>query len=239
MAKHDSMWIPFAEELIVRIVSGRYPAGSLIPTEIQLGEEFGVSRTVIREGTRILADKGLLLSRRGLGTRVLAPTEWRSFDPHILSARLEHGDRDAVLREVLVLRRSIEPELAARAAEFRNETDLADLSQFMQTLSDAQGDPSTYMVLDAEFHARVAQLGRNGLLRDVIRFLEHPVAIQRELTNRLPGANTKTTHDQHDAVYQAIVQGDMETARNAMLHHIQWAEDRLNRALRQGTSVTP
>lgn len=237
MAKHDSMWIPFAQELIIRIVSGRYPEGSLIPTETQLGEEFGVSRTVIREGTRILADKGLLLSRRGLGTRVLGPTEWRTFDPDILSASLEHGDRDTVLREVLVLRRSIEPELAARAAELCGETDLADLADFMQVLADAQVDPARYMSLDAEFHARVARLGRNSLLRDVIRFLEHPVAIQRELTNQLPGASTETTHQQHDAVYQAIAQRDAQAARQAMLYHIQWAENRLNRALQQGLSI--
>lgn len=232
MANHDSMWMPFAQELIVRIVSGRYPTGSLIPTETQLGEEFGVSRTVVREGTKILADKGLLLSRRGLGTRVLSPADWRTFDPDVLSARLEHGDRDVVLREVLVLRRSIEPELAARAADMSDDDDLASFAELMATLAAAQSDAKEYMRLDAEFHARVADLGRNSLLRDVTKFLEHPVAIQRELTGRIPGASTRTTHKQHDAVYQAIVRGDAEGAREAMLTHIRWAEDRLDKVLK-------
>ena len=223
--------MPFAQELIVRIVSGRYPPGSLIPTETQLGDEFGVSRTVVREGTKILADKGLLLSRRGLGTRVLAPDEWRTFDPDVLSARLEHGDRDIVLREVLVLRRSIEPELAARAAELCDEDDLAGFADLMVELAAAQPDAKAYMRLDAEFHARVAELGRNSLLRDVTKFLEHPVAIQRELTGRIPGASTRTTHKQHDAVYQAIARRDPEGARDAMLTHIRWAEDRLDKVL--------
>ncbi|WP_088288159.1 FadR/GntR family transcriptional regulator [Kineosporia sp. A_224] len=231
MPNHDSMWMPFAQELIVRIVSGRYPAGSLIPTETQLGEEFGVSRTVVREGTKVLADKGLLLSRRGLGTRVLDPSEWRTFDPDVLAARLEHGDRSTVLREVLVLRRSIEPELAARAAELAEDDELADLTQFMSTLAAAQRDTKAYMRLDAEFHARVAELGRNSLLRDVTRFLEHPVAIQRELTGKIPGASTKETHRQHNAVFLAIVDRDPERARVAMLDHIRWAEDRLDRVL--------
>lgn len=232
MANHDSMWMPFAQELIVRIVSGRYPAGTLIPTETQLGEEFGVSRTVVREGTKVLADKGLLLSRRGLGTRVLDPSEWRTFDPDLLAARLEHGDRDIVLREVLVLRRSIEPELAARAAELAEDDELTELTDFMGTLAAAQNDVKAYMRLDAEFHARVAALGRNTLLRDVTRFLEHPVAIQRELTGRIPGASTRTTHQQHDAVYRAILARDAEGARDAMLTHIRWAEERLDQVLR-------
>lgn len=235
MARHDSMWMPFAQELIVRIVSGRYPAGSMIPTETQLGAEFGVSRTVIREGTRVLSDKGLLASRRGLGTRVLAAEQWRTFDPDILAARLEHGDRDVVLREVLVLRRSIEPELAARAAEFCDEADLTSLGDLMERMKGARADSQRYQELDAEFHARVAQLGRNSLLRDVTRSLEHPAAIQRELTNRLPGASTKITHQQHDAVYRAIVAHDAVAAREAMLTHIRWAEERLGPALAEGS----
>jgi len=238
MARHDSMWMPFAQELIVRIVSGRYPAGSMIPTETQLGAEFGVSRTVIREGTRVLSDKGLLASRRGLGTRVLPAAQWRTFDPDILAARLEHGDRDVVLREVLVLRRSIEPELAARAAELCDEADRVSLGDLMDVMKGARADSQRYQELDAQFHARVAELGRNSLLRDVTRFLEHPVAIQRELTNRLPGASTKITHQQHDAVYRAIVARDAQAARESMLAHIRWAEERLSRALTAG-AVAP
>jgi GntR family galactonate operon transcriptional repressor len=231
VAANDSMWMPFAREMIDRIVSGRYPEGSLIPTETQLGAEFGVSRTVVREGTKILGDKGLLHSRRGLGTRVLDRSQWRSFDPDVLSARLEHGDRDVVLREVLVLRRSIEPELAARAAELATDDDLDEFRELMARVAAAQGDARLYMERDAEFHARIADLGRNSLLRDVTRFLEHPVAIQRELTGRIPGASTKETHRQHHAVFLAIVERDPERARVAMLDHIRWAEDRLDRVL--------
>jgi GntR family galactonate operon transcriptional repressor len=239
MAKHDSMWMPFAQELIVRIVSGHYPPDTMIPTETQLGAEFGVSRTVIREGTRVLSDKGLLISRRGLGTRVLPATAWRTFDPDILAARLEHGDREVVLREVLVLRRSIEPELAARAAVLCDESDLASLSELMDVMKDACADPQRYRELDAQFHARVAELGRNSLLRDVTRFLEHPVSIQRDLTNRLPGASTKITHKQHDAIFRGILARDEQAARAAMLEHIQSAEQRLDRALTRETSAPP
>jgi DNA-binding FadR family transcriptional regulator len=228
------MWMPFAREMIERIVSGRYPEGSLIPTENQLGQEFDVSRTVVREGTKVLGDKGLLHGRRGLGTRVLDRSHWRSFDPDVLSARLEFGDRDVVLREVLVLRRSIEPELAARAAELATDEDLEDFRQLMSRVAAAQDDVKRYMELDAKFHARIAELGRNSLLRDVVKFLEHPVAIQRELTGQIPGASTKVTHRQHDEVFRAIVERDSERARDAMLAHIRWAEDRLDQVLTAG-----
>lgn len=230
MSNNDSMWLPFAQELVVRIVSGTYPEGSLIPTEAQLGSEFGVSRTVVREGTKIVAEKGLLHSRRGLGTRVLDRSRWRSFDPDVLAARLEHGDRDVVLREVLVLRRCIEPELAARAADLAGPQDLVEFAELWEKLEAAQRDINAYALLDEQFHARVATLGRNSLLQDVMKFLTHPVAIQRQLTNRIP-EGTQASHPQHAAVYRAIVAGDVEGARAAMLEHITWAEDHLDRLL--------
>jgi len=231
MANHDSMWMPFAQELTVRIVTGRYPAGSLIPTETQLGQEFDVSRTVVREGTKVLADKGLLISRRGLGTRVLDRSEWRTFDPDVLSVRLEHGDRDVVLREVLVLRRSIEPELAARTAELAAQEDLDALGELIERSRAEQRNPKAFRLLDAEFHARVAELGQNSLLRDVIKILEQPIAIQRELTGQIPGAGSKVPQQQHEAVYRCIAHRDAEGARQSMLEHIKWAEERLDRVL--------
>jgi hypothetical protein len=71
--------------LAIRILSGRYPQGTLLPTEVQLGAELGVSRTALREATRTLAAKGLIESRQRAGTRVRASEDWNRLDPDMLS----------------------------------------------------------------------------------------------------------------------------------------------------------
>ena len=225
------MWIPFAREVTLRIVRGEYGVGSLIPTELQFGVEFGISRTVIREGTKILVDKGLLFSQRGRGTEVRDRSHWRSFDPDVLAARLEVGDRRVVLREVLVLRRNIEPELAASAATTIGDLGLARLGAAVMDLEAAKHDPALYMDVDQKFHECIAELGGISLLRDILKILELPIQIQRTLTGQIPGGNPTMSHRQHLAIFHCIVGRDGPGARSAMEEHLRWAEERLDRVL--------
>ncbi len=227
----EGMWQPFAREVTRRIVSGTYPEGALIPTELEFGAEFGISRTVIREGTKVLVDKGLLLSCRGRGTEVLARSRWRTFDPDVLAARLEVGDRKVVLREVLVLRRNIEPELAAAAASRIDDLGIARLGSALLALESAKADPEDYMLVDEQFHHCIAELGGVVLLGDILNILQAPIRIQRALTGRIPGGNPKVSHRQHRAIFHCIVERDAAGARAAMEEHLRWAEERLDRVL--------
>ena len=59
-----------AQSLLHDIESGRYPVGSLLPTEIELVEQFGLSRHTVREAIRQLQQVGLVTRRKGVGTRV-------------------------------------------------------------------------------------------------------------------------------------------------------------------------
>lgn len=67
------LYLRLATALRDEIVSGQFPVGSLLPTEEGLCERFGVSRHTVREALRLLREDGLVSSRRGAGTRVLAP----------------------------------------------------------------------------------------------------------------------------------------------------------------------
>ncbi|MCC2673451.1 MAG: transcriptional regulator, GntR family-like protein, partial [Ramlibacter sp.] len=66
------------------IVAGRYASGASIPPEPLLGEELGVSRTVVREAVKSLAAKGLLTTGPKVGTRVLSSEHWNWFDPDVV-----------------------------------------------------------------------------------------------------------------------------------------------------------
>jgi GntR family transcriptional regulator, transcriptional repressor for pyruvate dehydrogenase complex len=61
-----------AEQLLEAIVAGRFKEGDILPSERELGDQFGVSRTVIREAIRTLATRGVVEVQSGRGVRVIA-----------------------------------------------------------------------------------------------------------------------------------------------------------------------
>src|SRR3954469_10037212 len=72
-------------ELGRRILAGQYTQHAALPTELQLCAEFGVSRTAMREATKMLAAKGLVVSRKRAGTLVQNSRLWNRLDPDVLS----------------------------------------------------------------------------------------------------------------------------------------------------------
>src|SRR6476660_4217498 len=67
-----------------RIVSGQYRPGETLPIEPRIQEEFGVSRTAVREAIRLLSAKGLTVSRPKIGTRIRPISDWNMLDPDVL-----------------------------------------------------------------------------------------------------------------------------------------------------------
>lgn len=101
------------------------PGLTLSPDEI--GAEFGVSRTVVRETLRVLEAKGLVSARPNVGTRVRPRTDWNLFDPQVIDWRLHGPQRADQMRELLELRAGVEPMAARLAAERAGEADVAAL----------------------------------------------------------------------------------------------------------------
>ncbi len=98
------------DRLREEIASGSWPVGSKIPTEARLIEELGVSRTSVREGVRSLVQLGLLETRQGDGTYVIADDETTVALQGVIDAADE--------AEVLAVRRALDV-LAAREAAAR------------------------------------------------------------------------------------------------------------------------
>ena len=70
-----------ARDLGISIVTGQREPGTILPSEVELAEQFHVSRSAIRESMRILTAKGLVESRQKAGTRVRDRNEWHLLDP--------------------------------------------------------------------------------------------------------------------------------------------------------------
>lgn len=220
------LWIDLHRVLVERIVWGEYSPGSALPTETQLGTEFGVSRSVVRETVKVLTEKGLVRIDRGNGTLITETADWRSFDPVVLAARLEGPQGLSVLRQLFVLRRSVEPELAAMAARNANDEALIRLSVRVDELNQCRSDPSSYSSADLAFHDAVAEMSGVELAQDFFAVISDPLIVSRTLTNRIPGG-LEHAHRDHLEIFGRIRERDEDGARQAMRTHIMWAEEHL------------
>jgi DNA-binding FadR family transcriptional regulator len=197
----------------VRIVRGDLRPGDALPTEEELGAEPGVSRTVLREAIKVLAAKRLVESRPKTGTRVLPRDEWNLIDPDVLAWRLESNPDEQFFTDVIELRRIIEPQAAALAANRATEAEVEELAQSFEEMSAAlaDGDPGAYLIPDLRFHAIILEACHNELLEEMAKMLR---AVFRALFIR-----TSATRAQglplHGAILEAIRNRDAEAAERA------------------------
>ena len=114
-----------------RIVSGRYRPGDTLPIEPKIQQEFGVSRTAVREAVRLLAAKGLIASRPKVGTRVRPMAEWNMLDSDVLRWKIDQNPSEDFINALFEMREIIEPAAASLAAERASEAELAEMARAM------------------------------------------------------------------------------------------------------------
>ena len=114
-AQKNLSWV-LAEKLARQIFQGEYAPGSILPGEIELCEQFSVSRTAVREAVKTLAAKGMLLPRPRIGTRVMPQSNWNFLDQELLSWWLSVENFNDIVDSFLVLRHALEPQACALAA---------------------------------------------------------------------------------------------------------------------------
>lgn len=128
-----------AATLAARVLTDILPAGTRLPSDTALCDEFGVSRTVIREAFRILSGKGLIIAKPRLGTIVAERAHWSLFDTEMLAWLEACGAIADYLDDLTDIRLALEPSLAALAAARAD----ADANKTLQNaLRALQEDPS-------------------------------------------------------------------------------------------------
>jgi len=211
-----SLHLQVAREIARRILSGSLAQGSIIPGELELCQQFGVSRTALREAIKLLNSKGLLESRPKIGTRVRDREYWNFLDPQLLDWMLGLENTEFAYREFLSLRRAIEPEAAALAA--RNATAelrmrLSEVFQAMMASVSSDGDLSAWADLDMEFHRLVFLSTENRFYIPFANVLRVMFVSFIDRASQQSGPLI----EEHKAIYDAIMAGNAEKARQANL----------------------
>ena len=163
-ARKRNLFAHVADELGSRIVRGQIKPGGAFPIEAELGQEFGASRSVIREAVKSLAAKGLLESRTKTGIRVLPPEQWNLFDTDVLEWRYSSMPPDAFFRELFEIRRMIEPEAAALAAERASDAEIAAIETAYEAMETFKTTTEAAIAADLTFHRQILAAGHNALL---------------------------------------------------------------------------
>lgn len=215
-----------------RIVSGQVKPGSVLPTTEVLAEEFSVSRLAIRESMKILAGKGLVDARPRRGTVVRARSEWNRFDPDILAWQVNDRPNAAFIRSLFEVRRIIEPEAAALAAERAPQEVIEEIEAAFQQMSVAAPAAPESIDADVAFH-RAILLGTGN---DFIAAFAPVIATALNVTFSVQrGVRDAREHfvPSHGAILDAIKRGDAAAARSAILALLVTAEDDAMRGVRR------
>ena len=117
------------EDLARRIISGSLPAGAPLPTEEALCREFGFSRTVMREGLKLLEERRLVRVEQGRGTTVEPREHWNLLDADVLRIALEYDEDMALIDDLVAVRRVLEGQMARSAAARLTDEELAALAR--------------------------------------------------------------------------------------------------------------
>lgn len=215
-------------DLVGAIVTGELQPGDVLPPEGTLSQQFGVSRTVIRESVKRVEEKGLLTVAQGRGTTVNPATAWNVLDPVVLSALVDHDDSLGVLDELTVVRASLEASMASAAAIRQTPELSAGLEAAYQRTVATFDDLDAYNDADAEFHYTVMEQSGNLLAANITHILFARARESARFTGAVTHEAMVLTLDEHKAVLDAIVSGDAELAAAKMHDHISgaWARRR-------------
>lgn len=204
------------QELGKAIVCGVYPKDESLPTEAELCEQFGVSRTAVREAVKMLSAKGLISSRPRQGIRILPEQEWNIFDSDLLRWSLEGNPSLHVLREFQQVRIAIEPEAASLAARFADDERVQAIADALEGMRRAKGKPEEALAADIDFHVSILFASRNRFYIRLRDFIQTALNVSIRHTNVIKGDQDAVIED-HAKVYNAIRNRNPERAKAAML----------------------
>lgn len=191
------------EALGQRIVAGHYPVGSNLPTEAQLCDEFGVSRTAMREAIKMLTAKGLVESRQRAGTRVLTASNWNRLDPDVLDWSASNPDPE-FMQALIEARAVIEPAGARMAAARASSADLAEIEAgYIDMKSANLNDLVACAEADVRFHLAILHASHNPVFIGLGNLIRNALSNSFRLTTSISQSYVATL-DAHGDVLEAI-----------------------------------
>jgi DNA-binding FadR family transcriptional regulator len=206
-------------ELARRIANGEFGEDVPLPTEFEICQEFGVSKTTAREVIRSLAERGFVDVRQGRRMQLRRATEWNQLDPLMIELIDDPEVARRYLADVHYVRTLIEPEVAARAALQADDDQIARARAAVEAMATLMDDPDAFLEADVAFHRELAAATGSVILSFVLDSLGELQRLSRRVTNRLLRRLPEATRE-HRRILEAVVAREPEQAREAMQAHL-------------------
>jgi GntR family transcriptional repressor for pyruvate dehydrogenase complex len=214
-----------ASRLAAQIASGALRPGDRLPTEQQLAALHGVSRTVVREAVHQLKSQALVSSRQGLGCFVAQVPLNRplAFDPAVLESVQS-------VVHVVEVRRVLEGEIAALAAQRASRSQIAALRRALKAIDAAAAAGRDGVAEDLAFHRVIGEATGNPQFRLLLGFLEQYLREGMRITRGNEARRLdfmEAVQSEHRAIVEAIAARDPVAARRHATQHLIRGEQRL------------
>jgi GntR family transcriptional regulator, transcriptional repressor for pyruvate dehydrogenase complex len=215
------------EKIKEMIVSGELRPGDRLPKEADLAQRLGLSRNSLREAVRALSMFRILDVRQGDGTYVTSLESDVLLDAMSFLVDLHH---DRGVLHVLEARRVLEAAVAALAAQYIDDEELAELRR----LIDESGECTTVEELvevDLEFHRRIALASRNPVLASLLDSISTRTSRARIWRGITQSGATERTLTEHRAILAALEHHRPDLARARAAVHVAGVEEWVEQAL--------
>jgi DNA-binding FadR family transcriptional regulator len=232
LRRRETLTSQLTKTLTERIAKGALKPGDKLPSEQELIEQFGVSRTVVREAISSLRASGLVATQQGVGAFVQAAAA----QPF----RIDENSLDLIKEviNVLELRIGLEAEAAALAAQRRQPEHLEAMRNALDRMASAIKASEDAIAPDLDFHQTIAEATGNTHFTHLFSYLGAlMIPRARVQTFRFfaddRSAYLNRVNGEHEDIYQAIARQDSDSARSAMRLHLSNSRERLRRAMEQ------
>ena len=216
IVQSSRLYEQIVEQIEQSVQKGDLKPGDQLPAERELAEQFGVSRTAVREAVKALREKGLVEAYPGKGTFITSGSSnpmRQSLDRMMRSAQVDATSSLVEVREIL------EPEIAALAAVRATEENLNSLREAVAVMDAAKRDPDAYIEADLDFHLELAEAAANPL---ILSLIDSIIGVLREQRMRIfevdGGPDRGQCH--HKKILEAVEHQDAPGAREAMRAHL-------------------
>jgi DNA-binding FadR family transcriptional regulator len=225
-SKAKSSWFPSGSsltfgllEILGRgIVAGDFDEGGF-PTEGNLVEVHQVSRTVVREASKMLSAKGLLESRPRFGSKIRSIADWNIFDVDVLRWLQARPFSVSLLRGFTEFRLAVEPEAAALAAIRANDQDHAIMRSALARMTAASRELDDPYIAQLSFHSAILKAANSILYLKFKDVTSTALSKSAQLIFSLRAHNYDL--DIYENILAAILSHNRERARSELRIAIQ------------------
>lgn len=204
-----------ADDLKNRLVADGLKQGDRFPTEADLAEEYGVSRTVVREAGRILVERGLVDIRPGRGM-VVADLGGEMLSRQLqLMLEVGQGSFDHLME----VRSALEVSISHWAAVRRTEEDIRRIQKTLAAFTDPPADSALGLEADLDFHTALTIASHNPFFEQLAPPIIECLRTAYELGPGYEAARGQTVRE-HEAIAVAVFAGDPDEAALATAEHL-------------------